>query len=97
MSYTELDRYYTDGSTIVLGRELPKHLWREGLTDEQKVRFAQHVNDTYTPWDVLVYCTPLGDCSECGRFDFFEVWITDMVMYHDDDLEEVFGFRRCME
>lgn len=87
---------FTDGTVTMSGRELPEHLWKH-LTDDQEDRFAQHVNDAYTPWDVLDYCTPFGDCSGCGRFGFFEDWVTDMVAYHDDDLEEIFGFRRCAE
>ena len=86
-----LDMRYTDGTTVVNGRKLPEHLW-ENLTDDQEDRFAQHVNDSYTPWDVLDYCTPYGDCSGCGRFGFFEDWVTDMMMYRDDRLKEIFGF-----
>ena len=97
MSYDELDKYYTDGNTIVLGRELPKHLWREGLTDEQEDAFAQYVNDSFTPYEILEYCNPIGNELGCGRQEFFEDWVSDMVMYHDDDLEEVFGFREVME
>lgn len=97
MSYTELDRYYTDGNTIVLGRELPKHLWREGLADEQEDAFAQYVNDTFTPWDVLEYCDPYAGGSACGRKEFFEDWVSDLVMYSPDDLAEIFGFREVVQ
>ena len=97
MSYTELDRYYTDGNTIVLGRELSEHLWREGLSDDQEDAFAQYVNDTFTPWDVLLYCDPYAGGSVYGRMELFEEWVSDLIVCHDDDLEEIFGFKRCAE
>ena len=55
-----LDDDFTDGTVTMSGRELPEHLWKH-LTDDQEDRFAQHVNDSYTPWDVLDHCTPFGD------------------------------------
>lgn len=97
MSYGNLDRYYTDGNTIVLGRELSKHLWREGLTDEQEDAFAQHVNDSYTPWDVLLNCDPYSGDPSRTRYEFFEDWVSDLIVCHDDDLEEVFGFREMVQ
>lgn len=96
MSYENLDRLYTDGNTIVPGRELPKHLWRN-LTDEQEDAFAQHVNDTFTPWDVLLCCDPYSGDPSRTRYEFFDDWVSDMVMYHDDDLEEIFGFREAVQ
>lgn len=97
MSYDNLDRYYTDGNTIILGRELPKHLWREGLTDEQWVAFAEHVNDDFTPYEILEYCNPIGYELGVSKQEFFEEWVSDLVMYHDDDLEELFGFREAVQ
>lgn len=96
MSYDNLDRYYTDGNTIVPGRELPKHLWREGLTDDQEDAFVRYVNDTFTPWDVMLYCDPYAGCSGCGRKELFEEWVSDMVMYDSDELAETFGFREMI-
>lgn len=91
-----LDDDFTDGTVTMNGRELPGHLWAN-LTEDQEDAFAQYVNDMFTAWDVLTYCDPPYSDAGCGRKEFFEDWITDMVVFHDNDLEEVFGFRRCTE
>ena len=96
MSYAELDRYYTDGTVTMDGRKLIKHLWRN-LTDEQEDAFEQYVNDTFTPWDVLEYCDPYAGGSACGRMELFEDWVSDLIVCHDDDLAEVFGFREVVQ
>lgn len=86
-----LDMRYTDGTTVVNGRKLPEHLW-ENLTEEQEGRFAEAVNERFTPWEVLEYCDPGEGRLWCGRVEFFEDWVTDMMMYRDDRLKEIFGF-----
>lgn len=96
MSYGNLDRHYTDGTVTMDGRELIKHLWRN-LTDEQEDAFAQYVNDTFTPWDVLLDCDPYSGDPSRTRYEFFEDWVSDMVMYHDDELEEIFGFKEGVQ
>ena len=68
-------------------RRLIQELWRQMcLTEDEQDpgtmlvenAFINYVNETFSPWEVLMYCSPLREMSGCGAEEFFWDWLGDL-------------------
>lgn len=83
-------------------RELIRELWRQMclFEDEQdpgmalvENAFINHVNDSYSPWEVLMYCSPLREMGGCGAEEFFWDWLSDLGHERFGEIAGLAGWR----
>lgn len=83
--------------TVDEDSDVIQELWRELCLpeDEQSLgiikvenSFINYVNEGFNPWEVLMYCSPMGQTTGCEAEDFFFDWLNDI---DEDVFAEIVG------
>lgn len=91
---------WSNGKLIVdEDTDVIQELWRQLCLPEDEQdpgiipienAFINYINEGFEPWDVLMYCSPMGltQVAGCAAEDFFFDWLNDI---EPKDFAEIVG------